>query len=78
MRNKYMLRGLLLLAAGVALNVLGWFTEQKELEVYKWAMGIGTVLFGFGFLTVLYSLIRKVERQSILEERAMEQEKLES
>jgi len=43
--------------------------------VYKWAMSLGTLLFGLGFLFILYSLIRKVERHSILVERAEEHEK---
>ncbi|HCN84124.1 MAG TPA: signal peptidase [Sphingobacteriaceae bacterium] len=77
MRNKYMRRGVLFLLAGIGLNLVGWVTQQQDLSVYKWAMTIGTLLFGFGFLLVLYSLIRKVERQSILEERAIEHEKVE-
>jgi len=29
----------------------------------------GVVVFGFGFLTLVYSLIRKIERRSLLDER---------
>jgi hypothetical protein len=74
MKNKYMRRGIFLLLAGIGLNIVGWATEQKNLDVYKWAMGIGTVLFGIGFLLIVYSLIRKVERKAILDERAEEQQ----
>jgi hypothetical protein len=70
MRNKYMRRGFVLLLAGIGLNVLGLYFQQQDLDVYKWAMGIGTLLFGAGFLFILYSLIRKVDRAAILEERA--------
>jgi hypothetical protein len=71
-----MKRGLLLLLAGTALNLLGMslmkiddhFTGQKML--YGWSMIAGVILFGAGFLYILYSLIRKVERHAILEERA--------
>lgn len=65
-----MRRGLLLLLAGVGLNVLGLYFQERDLDAYKWAMIIGTFLFGIGFLLILYSLIRKVERAAILEERA--------
>lgn len=65
-----MRRGFLFLLAGIGLNVLGWYFRQADLDAYKWAMGIGTVLFGIGFLLILYSLIRKVDRAAILEERA--------
>jgi hypothetical protein len=78
MRSKYMGRGILFLLTGVALNLIGWVVEQKDLDVYKWAMGIGTILFGLGFLLILYSLIRKVECQSIKEDRAAEHEKANS
>jgi hypothetical protein len=70
MKNKYLRRGILLLVSGVAFNALGWFIKVKELGMYGWAMIIGTVLFGLGFLLIFYSLVRKFERQAILEERA--------
>ncbi len=65
-----MRRGLVLLVIGIAFNLLGWLIKVKTDGSYGWAMIIGTVLFGIGFLLILYSLIRKVERQAILEERA--------
>ncbi len=74
--NKYMRRGLWLLLAGVLFNLVGWFIMDEELEIngwrvkYGWAMIIGVLLFGAGFLYVFYSLIRKVERNSIIEERS--------
>jgi hypothetical protein len=77
MINKYMRRGVLLLLAGVGLNLAGWYLQLEELDVYKWAMGLGTVLFGIGFLLILYGLIRKVERAALLEERAEAQEEAE-
>jgi len=73
-----MRRGILFLLAGVGLNLVGWVTMQQDLNVYKWSMSIGTLLFGIGFLLILYSLIRKVERNSILQERAEEHEKADS
>ncbi len=72
-----MRRGVLLLLAGVGLNLAGWYLQLEELDVYKWAMVLGTVLFGIGFLLILYGLIRKVERAALLEERAEAQEEAE-
>lgn len=71
----------MLLLIGIGLNVLGWYIMDNEPEVngykikYGWVMILGVVFFGAGFLYILYSLIRKVERHSLLEERAVEQEK---
>lgn len=73
--NKYMKRGLVLLVAGILLNLAGvsimnqeHFDSQKL--VYGSLMTVGVVCFGAGFLLILYSLMRKVERHSILEDRA--------
>jgi F0F1-type ATP synthase assembly protein I len=72
-----MLYGASLLLAGVAFNLVGWFIKVKDLGLYGWAMIIGTLLFGVGFLLIFYSLMRKVEYQGIVEERAAEAEKSE-
>ena len=77
MRNKYMKRGLLFFIAGIALIILGYYLKESELMKYGWAMIIGYVAFGAGVLYIIYSLIRKIERRSILQERAEEAEKLE-
>ncbi len=45
-----------------------------EIYKYGWAMVSGTLAFGFGFLSVIYSLIRKMDRKAILKERAEEAE----
>jgi len=42
---------------------------KQELSIYKWMLVMGVVIFGIGFLTILYGLIRKIERRSILEDR---------
>jgi len=67
--NKYLQRGLITVSLGIALCVLGLFLRQQEMDIYKWVLVAGVVGFGVGFLTIIYSLIRKIERQSILEER---------
>ncbi|MGV3686156.1 MAG: signal peptidase [Daejeonella sp.] len=75
MLNKYMRRGIWLILLGVAFIVLGYYLMQGDKFKYGWAMIIGTIAFGAGFLNIVYSLIRKLDRKAILEERAGEEEK---
>lgn len=70
-----MRRGILLLLAGIGLIALGYYLMETELMKYGWAMIIGYIAFGAGFMWILYSLMRKIERKSILNERASETEK---
>ncbi|MBK1440666.1 signal peptidase [Parapedobacter sp. ISTM3] len=67
--NKYLRSGLLYTIAGLTFCALGYYLMGLEIRLYKWMMAIGVIIFGIGFLTVFYSFIRKIERQSILEER---------
>ena len=75
MLNKYMRRGILLIIVGVAFVLLGYYLMEEDLYKYGWSMIIGTIAFGAGFLYILYSLIRKMDRKAILEDRASEPEK---
>lgn len=70
-----MRRGVILILVGAALIGLGYYLMETELMKYGWAMIIGYIAFGLGFLWVIYSLMRKIERKSILNERAAEAEK---
>ena len=70
-----MLYGAALLLAGIAFNIIGWFIKVEDLGLYGWAMIIGVLLFGAGFLLIFYSLMRKVEYRGIVEDRAAEAEK---
>ncbi len=67
--NKYLLRGLLLTFFGLALCAFGYELMEADNDLYKWTMITGVVFFGLGFLTVIYSFIRKIERRSIIQER---------
>ncbi len=78
MRNRYMRRGVKLFIAGIVLILIGYYLKDTEIMKYGWAMIIGYIAFGAGFLFIIYSLIRKIDRKSILEERANEVEKEES
>ena len=72
--NKYMKRGFLLVIAGVALILLGYYLKDTEVMKYGWAMIIGYLFFGAGVLYIVYSLIRKIDRSALLEERAEKEE----
>lgn len=72
--NKYIQRGILGASLGGALCMLGLFFMKEELSIYKWTLVTGVIVFGFGFLTVLYGLIRKIELRSILDERKERQQ----
>jgi len=74
MINKYMRRGIWLLLIGVAFVTLGYYLMEEDIFKYGWAMIIGTIAFGIGFLYILYSLIRKMDRKAILDDRASEED----
>lgn len=65
-----MRRGLWLILIGVAFNFLGYYLMEGEEFKYGWAMIIGTVAFGVGFLLVIYSLIRKMDRSALMKGRS--------
>ncbi|WP_188507704.1 signal peptidase [Parapedobacter pyrenivorans] len=71
--NKYLLRGLIGIIVGLACCIIGLFLMGQDRPLYKWAMVVGVIVFGMGFLTTLYSLIRKIERRSLLDERKEQQ-----
>ncbi|MFB2119190.1 signal peptidase [Parapedobacter sp. 2B3] len=67
--NRYLLRGIIGTALGLAFCLLGLYLMGEEISGYKWILVLGVVVFGVGFLTIVYSLIRKIERRSLLDER---------
>lgn len=71
--NKYLLRGIIGTASGFVLCMLGLYVMDNDTSSYKWLLVSGVVLFGLGFLTIVYSLIRKIERRSLLDERKKNQ-----
>ena len=68
--NKYIGRGIVLTIVGIGIGLLGNYLHESDHGVYKWLLIIAVIVFGIGFLTILYGLIRKIERKSILEERS--------
>ncbi|WP_207535493.1 hypothetical protein [Desertivirga arenae] len=73
--NRFLKRGLLSLVAGIALNVAGYLMMEHNQRHYGWLMIAGVILFGLGFILILYSFMRKVEAQGLIEERAEVKEK---
>ncbi|MEH6308884.1 signal peptidase [Olivibacter sp. CPCC 100613] len=73
MMNKYLKRGILITVLGILIGMLGMYLKRLENDFYGIILTLGVVLFGVGFVTIVYSLIRKIERQSILESREEEQ-----
>lgn len=68
--NKYLKRGLFITLLGIATCAFGLYLKDIESDWYSVSLIIGVIVFGIGFVTIVYSLIRKIERRSILEERA--------
>lgn len=71
--NKYLLRGIIGTVSGLALCSLGLYLMDDDSSTYKWILMLGVAVFGLGFLTIVYSLIRKIERHSLLDERRKNQ-----
>ncbi|TJY67756.1 signal peptidase [Sphingobacterium alkalisoli] len=71
--NKYLFRGILLLLTGIAAVYGGNILMESENSTYKISMVIGVILFGMGFLLIIYSFFRKIDRKTILDRRREKQ-----
>jgi len=69
-----MRRGIWFILVGIAFNIHGYYLMKGDQFKYGWAIVIGTIAFGFGFLQVIYSLIRKMDRKAILKDRSETEE----
>ncbi|MDM1296023.1 signal peptidase [Sphingobacterium sp. N143] len=67
--NKYLRKGLREIIIGVLLVVLGYYLMEQRSNWYKLAMLVGVIVFSIGFLTLIYRLIRKVDREAVIEMR---------
>lgn len=72
--NKYLKKGLLALIVGIGLCCYGVYSKDPVASFYKLPLVVGVLLFGYGFVVVVYSLIRKIERKSLLEERSEQEQ----
>lgn len=71
--NRYLRNGLIYLALGTLLGILGYYLMDGEIAFYKWVMIVGFITFGVGFLTTIYALIRIIERRSFERSRREKQ-----
>ena len=67
--NKYLRKGLREIIIGVLFVILGYYLMEQRSNWYKLAMIIGVIIFSIGFLTLIYRMIRKVDRNAIIEMR---------
>jgi len=67
--NKYLRKGLREIIIGVLLVILGYYLMEQRSNWYKLAMLVGVITFSIGFLTLIYRMIRKVDRHAIIEMR---------
>lgn len=73
LNTKYVCSGIVLFFAGLAMLCIGYVIRDNEWGKYGWAMIIGVLLLGGSFLLFLWSLIRKMDYQSLKEERLKNQ-----
>jgi len=73
--NKYLRRGLVLSILGILIVCGGYAMMNNEIKLYKIVMILGVLVFSWGFVTIVYCLIRKIERRSIIESRHEEEAK---
>jgi len=67
--NKYLRKGLREIIIGVLLVILGYYLMEQHSNWYKLAMPVGVITFSIGVLTLIYRMIRKVDRNAIIEMR---------
>lgn len=67
--NKYLRKGLREIIIGVLLVILGYYLMEQRSNWYKLAMLAAVIVFSIGFLTLIYRMIRKVDRNAIIEMR---------
>lgn len=76
MVGKYLFRGIGLSLSGIALNLFSYYRLEETRSEHDWAMLIGTIAFGIGFILIVYGLIRNIDRKSILKQRTEVEEKI--
>ncbi|MDH5828442.1 signal peptidase [Sphingobacterium faecium] len=72
--NKYLRRGLLEIILAIILILIGYYLMQLQNNWYKPMMILGVLSFGIGFLRIIYRLIRKIDRNALLEIRKSKKE----
>ncbi|WP_312138095.1 signal peptidase [Sphingobacterium sp.] len=73
--NKYLLRGIVFLTAGIICVFLGYTLMENENNWYKLLMTLGVIFFGIGFVALMYRIFRKIDRKALIDDRKEQQEK---
>ncbi|MCT1523713.1 MULTISPECIES: signal peptidase [Sphingobacterium] len=73
--NKYLLRGIVFLTAGIICVFLGYTLMENENNWYKLLMTLGVIFFGIGFVALMYRIFRKIDRKTLIDDRKEQQEK---
>ncbi|WP_409151139.1 signal peptidase [Sphingobacterium sp. BS-2] len=67
--NKYLIRGLAFTLLGIICIYYGTILMESDNNWYKPLLVVGVIAFGFGFITFIYRLFRKIDRNSLLDDR---------
>ncbi len=73
--NKYLRRGLLEIILAVILILVSYYLMKLQNNWYKPIMILGVISFGVGFLRIIYRLIRKIDRNALIEMRKEKKDK---
>ncbi len=73
--NKYLLRGIVFLTAGIICVFFGYTLMENENNWYKLLMTLGVIFFGIGFIALMYRIFRKIDRKTLIDDRKEQQEK---
>ncbi|UIR55700.1 signal peptidase [Sphingobacterium sp. SRCM116780] len=72
--NKYLRRGLLEIIIAIVLILVGYYLMNLQNNWYRPLMILGVISFGIGFLRIIYRLLRKIDRNALLEKRKEEKQ----
>ncbi len=72
--NRYLLQGIILLIAGVICIFFGYTLMENQNNLYKLLMIAGVLLIGIGVVSIMYRLFRKIDRNSLLDDRNKRQD----
>ncbi|OYD40474.1 hypothetical protein CHT99_18455 [Sphingobacterium cellulitidis] len=67
--NKFLIRGLAFTLIGIGCIYYGIILMRAENNWYKLLLTVGVITFGVGFITLIYRLFRKIDRNTLLDER---------
>lgn len=69
LNTKYVCSGMILFLSGLLMVGTGYLIRKMEWGQHGWAMTIGVMLLAGSFVLFLWSLIRKMDYQSLKEQR---------